>query len=211
MNFKIMVVALIVFVGQMSCMDIEMEIITNKPAQAAFQKVYRDVRLNQKQLNHLQDINLPSNTSHLYVSWNYLKELPVEILRLKELKVLCMCGNGIETIPDEIRNLTNLSELWLSHNKIKMLPVAICALNLIEFNVQGNQIDQLPECPKGSWLHLKTLNLAFNKLKTVSRSILVLPKLREIFLQGNELSVEEKERVLKVEKARKYRFSNLGL
>ena len=51
-----------------------------------------------------------------------IKELPLEIFSLSNLKYLSLSENKLQTIPKEINKLKNLQELELSENELKELP-----------------------------------------------------------------------------------------
>jgi len=98
-----------------------------------------------------------NNVSNIKGIWNFtnleeldlencnLKELPIEITKLKKLKRLNLQNNNLIEFPKEISNLTSLEYLNLSNNKIKELSSWIWNLtNLIWLSLQNNKIEKIP-------------------------------------------------------------------
>ncbi len=74
-----------------------------------------------------------------------IRELPVEIYKLKSLEYLYAFSNNIETIPKTIFGLENLKLLNLSYNRIKNLPPDLTSLpNLGILELNDNQLQQIP-------------------------------------------------------------------
>lgn len=74
-----------------------------------------------------------------------LTDLPKDIFKLLELKLLYASFNKINTIPIEITQLTNLQQVNLANNRIKIIPEEISTFqNLSYFDLSNNIIEELP-------------------------------------------------------------------
>ena len=70
------------------------------------------------------------NLQKLWLQYNQLTTLPVEIGNLVNLQYLNLDNNKLTTLPVEIGNLVNLQNLNLDNNQLTSLPVEL--LNIIE-------------------------------------------------------------------------------
>ncbi len=115
----------------------------------------------------------------LDLSGQGLTELPEEIGRLSQLKVLKL-GINRETrrrnllaiLPKTLAQLTNLQSLYLSHNKLGSLPEGLAQLtNLQHLDLSFNKLGNLP-----AWLaqlpQLRTLSIYRNPITEPSAEIL---------------------------------------
>ncbi|XP_078150567.1 uncharacterized protein LOC144545876 [Carex rostrata] len=77
----------------------------------------------------------------------HLKELPVDIGKLINLRFLQICNVGIKELPESLGQLSNLQMLYLcSCDQIKELPICISNLtNLTKLHISNSKITQLPE------------------------------------------------------------------
>ena len=78
---------------------------------------------------------------NLYCGGNKLSQLPMELGKLKSLKVLNLCDNHITVLPRELAKLSQLESLSLHNNNLTALPIAIVKLkNLHAISVRGNPL-----------------------------------------------------------------------
>ena len=63
---------------------------------------------------------------------NKIKQIPEFIYEMKQLSTICLHGNGLLYIEENIQNLENLKTLTLSKNKIKTLPKSLSELLKLE-------------------------------------------------------------------------------
>jgi hypothetical protein len=79
----------------------------------------------------------------------YIKNLPSDIGKFKNLHSLNISGTRMESLPDELANLENLQVLFASNNNIKELPKNFGYIpSLVFLNLNGNPIKDLPESIK---------------------------------------------------------------
>lgn len=117
------------------------------------------------------------------------------ILQLKRLKILDLSNNCIETLPEEINELTNLAELNLSFNEFsKSSPKQWnwmsggLSKSLKLLNLSNNVLKYLPE--QLLRLHgLITLRVDFNELKTLPSGIGNLFNLKIFSASHNQLTI----------------------
>ena len=67
-------------------------------------------------------LQLTPNLKKLSIAENHLKELPKELIKLKNLEYLYINDNPIEKLPEGFEKLTNLKILNIQKTKIKELP-----------------------------------------------------------------------------------------
>ncbi|MFQ6669842.1 hypothetical protein Gotur_034933 [Gossypium turneri] len=84
--------------------------------------------------------NLP-HLKELYLRRMQLREVPSEIMSLRQLQILGLSQNSLQSIPDGFKNLTSLTELDLSDNNISTLPPE---LGLLEPSLQVLRLDGNP-------------------------------------------------------------------
>lgn len=89
-----------------------------------------------------------------------MKNLPVEIGRLRNLQSLDLSANHLVSLPTKIGELQNLQSLDLSGNHLASLPIEIGKLqNLQSLNLWGSELDTLPIDALKKMSNLKELNL----------------------------------------------------
>ena len=137
---------------------------------------------------------------------------------------LCLGGQEIITLQDDIGDLTCLMEINLSQNKIEKLPESFCRLkNLTELKIPGNMFKNLPECIS-EFNNLKTLDVSNNpdldkknlfniiyklnnlesldisylELNEIPQGIENLKNLKDLNISGNNLSAKQIENLKKI-------------
>jgi Leucine-rich repeat (LRR) protein len=158
----------------------------------------------------IKDLKYSREGNALNMSRKGLTKFPEEAFENKELRVLRLYGNSIDSIPDRISELTKLEKLFIGRNDIKYVPASIGELkNLKVFSAQYNEIDSLPDeiCDLPNleqlWLNqnkltslpdslgklknLEILQVKFNFLDSLPSSIGDCENLRFVHLQRNNL------------------------
>ena len=114
--------------------DKEKEYTSMREALINPEKVYR---LNLSN----QDISLSSeqwsrfvNLEYLNLKNDHLKEIPLEITKIKSLKTIDLSGNDFSKLPDAFSNLVNLEEIYLNDEKNMNLPKTLSILSKLPQN-----------------------------------------------------------------------------
>ncbi|MDP4637843.1 MAG: leucine-rich repeat domain-containing protein [Crocinitomicaceae bacterium] len=123
----------------------------------------------------------------LDLSRSGLIQIPAEVFENKELKVLKLFGNQLDSVSSRIGELVNLEELYIGKNNLTTLPKEIGQLkNLKILSLQYNEIDSLPN-EIGGLENLETLWLDQNRLISLPDSIGKLKKLKVLQVRFNRL------------------------
>jgi Leucine-rich repeat (LRR) protein len=131
----------------------------------------------------------PKSVTELVIKNNpFIKSLPPEIGKMKNLKVLYLFRVGLDSIPKEIGELENLEVLVLSANKLTSLPPEIGKLKKLKrLSVQHNRLTSLP--PEiGNLENLEELRLHNNRLTYLPNEVGYLPKLQLLDLSMNRIA-----------------------
>ncbi|MDY5968698.1 MAG: leucine-rich repeat domain-containing protein [Bacteroidales bacterium] len=90
-------------------------------------------------------IKNPLQVYQLQIRYKRLKKVPLVVFECKNLRVLDLSKNFIDTLPPEIGTLANLEELNLHRNKLRSVPPEMGRLkNLRVLNLSRNPILELP-------------------------------------------------------------------
>ena len=135
----------------------------------------------------IKDLKHSKNGNALNLSRKGLTEFPEAAFENKELRVLRLYGNNIDSIPDRIVELVNLEKLYIGRNDLKYIPASIGKLkNLKILSVQYNEIDSLPE-ELGNLTNLEQLLLNQNQLTSLPESLGNLKNLEVLQVKYNQL------------------------
>ncbi|HIK07103.1 MAG TPA: leucine-rich repeat domain-containing protein [Trichormus sp. M33_DOE_039] len=128
------------------------------------------------------------NVTDLSFSGQGLETLPPEIGQLTNLRWLNLHSNQLSNLPPEIGQLLNLRSLDLRSNKLSSLPPEFGQLvNLRLLDLHSNKLSSLP--PEfGQLANLRSLDLCFNQLSSLPPEIGKLVNLQSLDLSGNQLS-----------------------
>ena len=136
----------------------------------------------------IKDIRYSKGGTSINLSKKGLTSFPNEVFDNKELKVLRLYGNKIDSIPERIGELVNLEKIYLGKNNLTSLPKSIGNLkNLRILSAQFNDITSLPE-EIGDLTSLKHLSLNQNRLITLPSGIGKLQQLEVLELRFNFLT-----------------------
>lgn len=137
----------------------------------------RDFRNGIALMSHLTGLcsRLKNFRNPLYITlyWAYLKEFPLSLLLLNNLRHLYVDWNQIQGLTPAIQALSRLEVLSIGCNKLQM-----------------SDIDQIAKLPS-----LTDLDIRENQLKDLPESFYKLDKLRSLVLGGNQLSLQVLSRV----------------
>lgn len=117
-----------------------------------------------------------------------ITEIAQGIARLRNLEMLILSNNQIETLPDELFELVSLKRLYLDGNRIATLSSGIAKLkNLVTLDLAKNRLTVLP--PRlGEMQSLENLILHDNLLRELPFEIGLLGNLKWLSLRGNDFA-----------------------
>jgi len=106
----------------------------------------------------------------------------------KELRVVNLHRNQLDTLPDSFAQLKSLQELIISANKFENFPEVITKLTKLKIiNAEQNRLSALPES-FSKLTALEDLNLSTNKFEEFPETILSLSKLKTLNMERNSLN-----------------------
>jgi len=144
------------------------------------QPVFRSLKKALRNPNKVYKLDLKSSS---------LKEFPVEILKLKNLRTLFLDSNQIEILPVQLDQLQNLRTLSLSYNKIHEIPAAMGNLqNLLNLFLDYNAVSVFPR----EFFFLRGLRVLYinnNAVTEFSPSFRNLQELHTFIASGNHIRV----------------------
>lgn len=145
------------------------------------------------------DISRLINLRVLMMDTNELYDVPDSLTRLSKLEKLSLSNNHIQTLPVDMGRLTNMTSLHLSNNRFKELPRDVFKLSNLEFlDISDNEFTSVPsDIARLRKMH--TFIMFQNKVTSLPDSITELTNLRCLWLGNNRLTSLPK------------RFGNLNL
>jgi Leucine-rich repeat (LRR) protein len=136
-----------------------------------------------------------------------LNAFPAEVLLFKNLNILKLAKNRIESVPEGISKLIFLQELDLGKNKLDGFPGGIVELvNLKKLVLNQNYIEGIPYMIK-NLQKLEYLDMWSNNLGSFPESLNDLKALKEFDLRVIQFTAEEKERIKNLLPNAKIHFS----
>ena len=94
----------------------------------------------------LKEVRNPDSVYVLKLHFKRLRQIPPQVFTFRNLRVLDLGRNFIDTIPPEIATLTQLEELNLHRNKLRTVPPEVGQLrNLRKLNLSRNPLLELPD------------------------------------------------------------------
>ena len=135
-----------------------------------------------------QEVYTLKNLETLNLEYNFLESIPDEVAQLSFLKDLNLSNNNLTAFPEIILSLSNLNIIKLNTNEIPLIPVSIVDLsNLKELHLSYNRLTAIP--PEIAGLkNLEMLELSNNQLENVPAGIGTLTSLAGLYLGGNGIS-----------------------
>jgi len=119
---------------------------------------------------------------------NRISVLPIEISKMRCLRVIQSPANKINFIPDYLAQNYNLQRLILSANQISVIPDSIAHLyNLKQIILSANQISTIPDS-LAQLSNLRQLYLNSNQITAIPDSLAQLSSLQKLDLSGNQIT-----------------------
>eukprot|EP00123_Amoebidium_parasiticum_P013437 comp21953_c0_seq1/m.31643 comp21953_c0_seq1/g.31643 ORF comp21953_c0_seq1/g.31643 comp21953_c0_seq1/m.31643 type:complete len:819 (-) comp21953_c0_seq1:455-2911(-) len=136
---------------------------------------------NLSQCVHLTDLNLSGNRIKV--------ASPEAVAICKNMQVLKLQFNQLESLPDEIGTLSKLQRLHVYCNRLQTLPstLALCT-NLVELRVAENKIASVPDDLFTNLNSITVLDMSRNELHRVPCSVWALTNLENLLLHHNSIS-----------------------
>jgi len=125
-----------------------------------------EVRCSHQNMKTLP-IQIPLDTTELYLDSNGLEQLPPGLHRLTKLQSLDLSNNGLVSLPeDAFANLTQLHTLILSYNKLQCVQQKTFSglANLKVLSLHGNDLSSIPYGAFNDMVSLTHLALGNNPL-----------------------------------------------
>ncbi|XP_030621614.1 PH domain leucine-rich repeat-containing protein phosphatase 2 [Chanos chanos] len=144
--------------------------------------------------NRLATVNIypvPSQLTHMDLSWNLLEYLPDWVCDSRKIEVLDVSHNHLYELPARLLSSLSLRKLLAGNNQLQKLPDLLDHIPLEALDLQHNKLAELPESFFYKALNLKYLNVSANALETIppsSQSEESLSTLQELYLTGNNLN-----------------------
>ena len=118
---------------------------------------------------------------------NKIKNIPIEICNLTQLRDFSCCHNFIKEIPKEIGNLTELEQFSCNSNYIQNIPIEIGnCINLKSFYCHNNQITTIPK-EIGNLVHLDRFFCDKNQISIIPKEIGNLLHLEYFICSDNQI------------------------
>jgi Leucine-rich repeat (LRR) protein len=119
----------------------------------------------------INDLKFTMEGTSINLSKDGLTKVPDDVFNHKEVKVLRLFGNEIDTLSERIGEMENLEELYLGRNMLTALPASIGNLKKLRIlSVQNNNLISLPD-EIGDLESLEELYLNQNDLIVLPQTI----------------------------------------
>jgi Leucine-rich repeat (LRR) protein len=129
------------------------------------------------------------NLSMLFLEHNQLDSLPEGLGRLAALQVLILDHNQLSSVPESLGQLTALKSLYLHHNRLDSLPESLGRLTALRWlDLSYNKLSSVPEALLGHLAALQYLCLQHNQLSSLPEALGQLTALKSLYLHHNQLS-----------------------
>ena len=147
-----------------------------------------ELDISKKGISELpQEIGKLTNLRILIMDDNNIKVFPDELYQLKRLWMLSFLDNEISYISEEIINLEDLLVFAACHNQIAVLPKNFYMLkNLTIFCLHGNKLTSLSN-DIGNLVNLTSIAISNNDIKTLPPSIAKLKSLVSLDIENTKI------------------------
>ncbi|XP_021711673.1 plant intracellular Ras-group-related LRR protein 7 [Aedes aegypti] len=144
---------------------------------------YRDFRQMPEELRACCD-----QVEEVYLKENFIPSIPVWFCEeMNGLKFVCLAGNMIVNVPEQISLLKHLESLNLSQNLIEVLPKSIGKLrNMLSLKLSENKLTRLPK-EIGALEKLEILELSKNRFSELPVELVNCRNLKELIMDDNYL------------------------
>ncbi|XP_058834530.1 uncharacterized protein LOC131691871 [Topomyia yanbarensis] len=147
---------------------------------------YRDFRMMPEELR-----KCGQEVLEVYLKENFIPAIPAWFFEeMVRLKFICLAGNLLEELPEQISLLVNLETLDVSQNEIKALPKSLgCLHNLTVLKLNQNMLTHLPQ-EVGQLVNLEVLDVSNNRLNEIPVELSQCVNIKELILNDNQPLVQ---------------------
>ncbi|MDB5273855.1 MAG: Adenylate cyclase [Chitinophagaceae bacterium] len=133
-------------------------------------------------------VKFPLRVSELSLEGKGLKRFPDAILKFKNLRVLNISNNHIDSIPFSLfHQCRKLNVLQYAGNELNAIPAVLFQASLKVLDLSENNLTTIPD-DIGTCRQLEELDLHANHLTTYPSSSVLLKSLKSLILSGNPLT-----------------------
>ncbi len=174
---------------ELETLNLQGNVLIDIPNSLLLLKNIKKLDLSQNQINYLPQ-GFGKNQKELTIlnlSENHLQSIDSNYSFLENLKILKLSSNKLNHLYDVFERLKNLEILSLSNNSISEIPPSIFNLSQLKrLDLSKNRLNQIPLI--SNLKNLEFLDLSSNKLKYVPNTIGKLTNLTTLNLVENELN-----------------------
>lgn len=128
----------------------------------------------------------------LFLAENKIKDILFDMGLMTSLEILDLSHNKLTEIPETIGKILNLKILKLSHNELHSLPKDFSSLkSLEELYLNKNRFINFPtvlaENETKALTNLEVLNLSDNSIPSISKDIVYLTRLKNLYIKRLKL------------------------
>ena len=150
----------------------------------------KDVNIHDSLFFSLEEaVKYPLRVSELSLEGKGLKHFPNAILKFKNLRVLNISNNRIDSLPFSLFNqCRKLSVLQYAGDELNAIPQVLFQGSLKVLDLSENNLTAIPD-DIGACRQLEELDLHANRLTTYPSSSVLLKSLKSLILSGNPLTL----------------------
>lgn len=160
-------------------------------------------------LSYSEALQNPDSVYKLCMGGQDLKQIPEDIIIFNNLREINLSQNFIQEIPDYFCSLVSLREIKLSNNGLKKISDKFSNLKNLKRLDLSNNPDIFDNKIFGIILclnDLEELDLSFNNLKSLPDTLCNLKKLKILDLSGNKFEETQKQKIRNCLKNTKIEF-----
>jgi len=137
---------------------------------------------------HIVEPGREQSTFELSLSRRGIREFPLDVLRLVNLRRLKLNGNLLTKLSFNISQLSNLRYLNLTANSFKVFPEVLCYMQKLEIlDISRNEIERLPENFGNLQNTLEGFNISNNRLQSIPNYIGKMTQLKLFTIENNPI------------------------
>ena len=112
-----------------------------------------------------------------------------------DVKKLNLAKNGLDSLPNSIKEFKNLELLILSDNNLHNLPIWFSELTELKYlYIDNNLFEEIPDVIY-TLNNIQILDMSDNKLKSVSKDVNSVVSLQKLNTAGNRINFKKMQRI----------------